>query len=824
MKFKINKSDSSEVFDLYLEKMLKTAGKGDVILDVGESAMKALMGAGEEVAETGAKVAPEVAETGAKVAPEAAGAGADVAKGVARVTSEQLVEAGRKARGLADELDEMSKAAEAVAEGRQVPKRYAGWDKKRFFDELGKARTKLKGAKDQVKALKETGELTARELQQAELIIAKSQAELVEANAAIAKLESELLGAQKDVARITGELTGAEKLTAKLEEQLGQLTARNQELVEQHAKMAEELGGMKALMKAAEDAGQAGELEYKVVAETAETAGKALDDSTKTVQQVAPAIKDDIIKATKEIVAESEKKMAKQLDKAVQATKSGGKGSTSVWSEFAKAAGKPAGAALGKVLVTGASLALLLGLTGGAIWYFVGQNETLREEGMRLTDELLAAIIDATEKVRPLNFKADSTGEDYKDGLLDSLMDARPVVPEIREYLVPEMREYPGSERIKEIGAILDELYTDTTSFLNNRVSLQGELASPQGYEAAIASLQTLEARLVEFKDFNYRATKAWEQQGGETGFPSPPGPAAEEAGEDAGESPDAYKQTVYGVELNLSHLGPQLRSSAPRVISKIMNHPVGMAFSDPHNRWGGGYLNNTGDPRVDYLQDIKFIALNGISSPGELRRFMRGKMSRDSRRRKTGWRDAIKYYRDNRNKVMRGKSAKKSANKQRSNEFSINSEGILMKKKADSFSDSYYQDAVKGLAEQYAKSYYAGLKGMYQGYFGNTDEADFDKLYMTQDETGAELIGRTHPQSTYVADSMGRGGLVENGLEQQRHNVEVALSAPSGNFRSRHAWLIESLVKLAHKADDEGHFEASDLIDKTIEKIDKLT
>ncbi len=817
MATRIPKSDSSEVFDLYIENMLKKRA-GNPLAEVGEAAVKGLFGAGDEAAEVGAKVAPEVVETGAKVAPEAAGAGADVAKGVAKVTSEQLVDASRKAKVLSAQLDEMSIAADAASKGRAVPSRYAGWDKRKFLDELSKARKQLKGAKDQVKALKEAGDLTARELQQAGLVIAKSQAELDDAAAAILKLEQELAEAQQGAAKLTGELVGAEKMVAKLEEQIGTLTARNQDLVAEHAKAAEELGGLKALLNAAEEAGQAGSLEYKVVSESAEAAGKGLDESTKAVQQVAPKASEDVLKATQEIVAESEKRMASQLDEAVKAAKAGketgqaAKAGEGIWSTFAKAAGKPAGEAFGKVLITGASIAFLIALTAGAVWYFIGSDETLREEAVRLTDALLAAIVDATNKTKPLKFNSNSTGANYQAGILGSLNESRAAVP--------EMKNNPEPERMQEIGALLDELSLDVDAFLRDQSTLQGDLANPAGFDSAIESLVVLKGLLADFKEFIYRATKQWEQSG--QGTIAAPGPAAKEKEE--GEASPSYTDTVYGIELDMSHIGPEIRSAGPRIIRKVMEHPVGMAFSDPHNRWGGGYLQNTGDPKVDLLQDLKFLVLNGISSPGELRRFMRAKMPRDSVRRRSGWKEAQKYYRDNRNRVNRGKSARKSANNNFSDEFSINLEGTLMKKQADSFSDSYYQDAVKGLAEQFAKSYYAGLKSMYEEKVGSVDEAEFDKMYQTLDETGAELVGRAHPQSANLVDSMGRGGLVENGLEQQRHNVEVALSTPSGNFRSRHASVMSELVKLANQADEAGKFEASDLIDKTIETIEKLT
>jgi hypothetical protein len=145
-----------------------------------------------------------------------------------------------------------------------------------------------------------------------------------------------------------------------------------------------------------------------------------------------------------------------------------------------------------------------------------------------------------------------------------------------------------------------------------------------------------------------------------------------------------------------------------------------------------------------------------------------------------------------------------------------------IMQKKADKFSKQYYQDAISGLDDTYAKSYYAGLKSMYDKKPKKT-KADYVKLYELHDETGPELIGSAHPKSIGVADAMGNGGLLENQIEQQRANIGVARSMPSGNFLGRHAWVLHNLVKLAESADEAGDLETSDLIDAAIEKLNKL-
>jgi hypothetical protein len=45
----------------------------------------------------------------------------------------------------------------------------------------------------------------------------------------------------------------------------------------------------------------------------------------------------------------------------------------------------------------------------------------------------------------------------------------------------------------------------------------------------------------------------------------------------------------------------------------------------------------------------------------------------------------------------------------------------------------------------------------------------------------------------------------------------------PSGNFRGRHAWVIQNLVKLADQADEQGLKEASDLIDVALNELSIL-
>jgi hypothetical protein len=138
------------------------------------------------------------------------------------------------------------------------------------------------------------------------------------------------------------------------------------------------------------------------------------------------------------------------------------------------------------------------------------------------------------------------------------------------------------------------------------------------------------------------------------------------------------------------------------------------------------------------------------------------------------------------------------------------------MNKIADQFSDSYYKDALKGLSEEFASSYLTGLRGMYDQRAPKT-KADYNSLNALHNETGADLIDQAHPNSIVVSDAMGNGGVVENLVERHRHMQGVAGATPTGNYRSKHAWTVNELIKLAGKASDERNSEVVSLLTQTI-------
>ena len=115
----------------------------------------------------------------------------------------------------------------------------------------------------------------------------------------------------------------------------------------------------------------------------------------------------------------------------------------------------------------------------------------------------------------------------------------------------------------------------------------------------------------------------------------------------------------------------------------------------------------------------------------------------------------------------------------------------INLLKKADEVSKSYVKDAVKDLnhEDKTLREYFTGLGRLYDA---ESEKRNPDKkeLYQLHDETGRDLTLSAHPKAIRVSDGLGNGGLVENGLEQKEKLEDVALSTPTGNFKSRYAKL----------------------------------
>jgi hypothetical protein len=147
--------------------------------------------------------------------------------------------------------------------------------------------------------------------------------------------------------------------------------------------------------------------------------------------------------------------------------------------------------------------------------------------------------------------------------------------------------------------------------------------------------------------------------------------------------------------------------------------------------------------------------------------------------------------------RLERFDSIQKIAQKAAKSTNIIENDDLALLKSADSFSKSYYKDAVTDLnnTDTYLRSYFTGLGKLYDER-PETPKGDYKVLYNVSDGTGADLVHEAHPKAIVVLDSNGRGGLVENGSEQQRQTQGVALSAPTGNYRANYAWLRNSLKK----------------------------
>jgi hypothetical protein len=96
-------------------------------------------------------------------------------------------------------------------------------------------------------------------------------------------------------------------------------------------------------------------------------------------------------------------------------------------------------------------------------------------------------------------------------------------------------------------------------------------------------------------------------------------------------------------------------------------------------------------------------------------------------------------------------------------------------------------------------------------------------KEYSITKETGEELVGEAHPDDATLAESMGEGGLVENIVQQQEKDIEVATRMPSGALFGKHAELVNGLIALANSLEDEGKTEAAVRVDHAIGRITRF-
>lgn len=111
-------------------------------------------------------------------------------------------------------------------------------------------------------------------------------------------------------------------------------------------------------------------------------------------------------------------------------------------------------------------------------------------------------------------------------------------------------------------------------------------------------------------------------------------------------------------------------------------------------------------------------------------------------------------------------------------------------------------------------------------GPFRDNGESITDKerkdagLYGITKETGEELIEKAHPKTIDLVDAMGAGGVVENQVEQQKKDIEIATRMPSGALFGIHAELVKELAKKANELEEQGKIKEAIRIDETIRRI----
>lgn len=179
---------------------------------------------------------------------------------------------------------------------------------------------------------------------------------------------------------------------------------------------------------------------------------------------------------------------------------------------------------------------------------------------------------------------------------------------------------------------------------------------------------------------------------------------------------------------------------------------------------------------------------------------------------------DLIKYVREYLSNIgYKFTSAKNNENKMKKHSIPTNSTELV--RKAAETKVSYFSDANLGLKDQLTKAYYTGLTGMYNEQ-PPKKTSDYKDFYGIQNEPKENIVLLSHPKSITLADSMGKGGLVENGLEQKEQSHYVATKTPSGNFQSKYATTISYLVKLSKAAEEQGKKEVTELIKQTIKNL----
>ena len=634
---------------------------------------------------------------------------------------------------------------------------------------------------------------------------------------------------------------------AKVEQATGvAMPAKAVESLDNSVEIAARLGAMEAsIAELSTAAARSGEETKRAIQpvieslkqESAESAQKLQSIADEVAQihtdkaKIAKGLSDEQAKAVKKMVEKETKSLATASKKAGAEESSRLLKNTEIAQNFSAAVqkgvvGKFLLGVAGPLALKGLGIAAVLGLLawgGISLWDYLSNpdNKDDLQTYQTSVSDLGKAIAAARAAHGTLRFNQRTYGNEQNIDVLDELKDNEESASILMEPKDPAAMIIAAKQT--------EELKAEITEFLTNQEALRGDLASLDGFQETIQADQQLLSALEHWRqvviDIYPAAESAISAGAGSANIGAATGPIAESRpGASTGASTDLGSGSdnpiildVYGEKIDISNKPPGFRSAAFRIASDLLQTPLGMAFMDPDNRWGG-FIRKTGNPQIDYLNSLGYLYKEGVFNRSQLRKFIRHSLPKQGRRRHSGWKNAINYYRNNpvSQKVAENLLLSQSFIKESTNRLNIG-----MRKMADQYPNKYISDAISGLSDQYSKLYYAGLKSMYNQKRENV-KADYSDLYDVHKEKGADLIHEAHPNAIVVSDAMGNGGLVENLLEQKSHSEGVAKSAPTGNFRGKHADLavIDALIKIANQADNDGLFEVSKMIDSTIESI----
>jgi hypothetical protein len=643
---KIFNYQHSDSFDRYASVILKTAGVSEVLLkQVMEVAEKKGLSGVDEIAEIAGKILGREATE-------------EVVQQTAKQVAKNIIEsAGSK--GLLDSFDNAVKVQADVylnigkVSDEVINAKTLGLSEDEIVGRL-KEIDSLKGKLNKLeegkkKLLKTVRDLRAKGKAGAEQV-AEMEKKLVDSDTAMVQKNKELMGKMNQIDALKKELIGAsKKYTDSLEARLSDAVKSNKissDMYERIIALERELGEARGWRKALESGKAAGDAESKALLTRLDNVEKKLVSESnaiaKEVEQTAgKEVSSSIGKATSESAKESFNKVVKAVGDKAPAAKEMAKKFISK-----KLTGK-AGTLFkwtSRLVKVAALYILYKHFTGKST-----QSETYKK-----------SLADTKNALLRLKFNPGSNGDNRTKELIKKIdlvltsIDAIGTGGDISE-------EDFKTKYYKETLIItkhMDELSSAASLYILDADTIKVDLQSNDGWDEAIASLNKLVNSNNEFgSSFPVSAEQ-------ET-FVAPKG---EQVTPD--EEPERGRKPVnvevYGTKVDISSEGPAFRSSAPRIISRVLNTPA----------------------------VLRFLFKKQIDSEGKLKGYMRNVLTKSGGKRLSGWKGAINYYRKNpyRPKVEKEVATKaKAASKMQKNndlynfnDFSINKEFIPLNKMAD--------------------------------------------------------------------------------------------------------------------------------------------